>query len=94
METYPLNQSQISIFTEDLLKLAEEKKTLTAWDIYTAVSYTHLDVYKRQGEEYAIFKVTRRHTKCDARWYEYYYAGKTNRQEHESYVRFFRIRVP
>lgn len=41
------------------------------------------------GEEYAIFKVTRRHTKCDARWYEYYYAGKTNRQEHESYVRFF-----
>ena len=34
------------------------------------------------GEEYAIFKVTQRHTKCDAQWYEYY-AGKTNRQEHE-----------
>ena len=33
VETYPLNQSQISIFTEDLLKLTEEKKT---------------DVYKRQ----------------------------------------------
>lgn len=32
------------------------------------------------GEEYAIFKVTQRHTKCDAQWYEYY-AGKTNRQE-------------
>ena len=40
------------------------------------------------GEEYTIFKVTRRHTRCDARWYEYY-AGKTNRQEHESYIRFF-----
>ena len=40
------------------------------------------------GEEYAIFKVTQRHTKCDARWYEYY-AGKTNRQEHEWYIRFF-----
>ena len=40
------------------------------------------------GEEYAIFKVTRRHTKCDARWYEYY-AGKTDRQEHEGYARFF-----
>lgn len=32
------------------------------------------------GEEYAIFKVTQRHTKCDAQWYEYY-AGKTNRQD-------------
>ena len=31
------------------------------------------------GEEYAIFKVTQRHTKCDAQWYEYY-AGKTNRR--------------
>ena len=40
------------------------------------------------GEEYAIFKVTQRHTKCDAQWYEYY-AGKTNRQEHEWYTRFF-----
>lgn len=40
------------------------------------------------GEEYAIFKVTRRHTKCDARWYEYY-AGKADRQEHEGYARFF-----
>lgn len=38
------------------------------------------------GEEYAIFKVTQRHTKCDAQWYEYY-AGKTNRQEHEWYTR-------
>lgn len=27
-------------------------------------------------------------TKCDAQWYEYY-AGKTNRQEHEWYTRFF-----
>lgn len=40
------------------------------------------------GEEYAIFKVTKRHTKCDARWSEYY-AGKTNRQKHECYTRFF-----
>nr|DAE30215.1 MAG TPA: hypothetical protein [virus sp. ct5rm7] len=40
------------------------------------------------GEEYAIFKVTRRHTKCDAQWYEYY-AGKTNRHKNEGYARFF-----
>lgn len=40
------------------------------------------------GEEYAIYRVTQRHTKCDARWYEYY-AGKTKRREHEGYVRFF-----
>ncbi|MCD0223124.1 DUF932 domain-containing protein, partial [Bacteroides sp. 1_1_30] len=42
VETYPLNQSQISIFTEDLLKLAEEKKTLTAWDIYNVAT----EIYK------------------------------------------------
>lgn len=40
------------------------------------------------GEEYAIFRVTQRHTKCDARWYEYY-AGKVHREEYESYARFF-----
>lgn len=42
VETYPLNQSQISIFTEDLLKLTEEKKTLTAWDIYNVAT----EIYK------------------------------------------------
>lgn len=34
VETYPLNQGQISIFTEELLKLNLAKKTITAWDIY------------------------------------------------------------
>ena len=38
VETYPLNQSQISVFTEDLLKLAEEKQTLTAWDVYNCAT--------------------------------------------------------
>ena len=42
VETYPLNQSQISIFTEDLLKLTEEKKKLTAWDIYNVAT----EIYK------------------------------------------------
>ena len=40
------------------------------------------------GEEYAIYRVTQQHTKCDARWYEYY-AGKIKRQKHEGYIRFF-----
>ena len=31
------------------------------------------------GEEYAIFKVTQRHTKCDAQWYEYYAGRQTGR---------------
>ena len=31
-----------SIFTEDLLKLTEEKKTLTAWDIYNVAT----EIYK------------------------------------------------
>lgn len=34
VETYPLNQGQISIFTEELLKLNLKKKTITAWDVY------------------------------------------------------------
>lgn len=38
VETYPLNQSQISVFTEELLKLAGEKQTLTAWDIYNVAT--------------------------------------------------------
>ena len=38
VETYPLNQSQISIFTEDLLKLSQEKQTLTAWDVYNCAT--------------------------------------------------------
>ena len=40
------------------------------------------------GEEYAICRVTQQHTKCDARWYEYY-AGKIKRQKQEGYIRFF-----
>lgn len=34
VETYPLNQSQISIFTEEVLKLAMSKGQITAWDLY------------------------------------------------------------
>lgn len=34
VNTYPLNQGQISVFTEDLLKLNLEKGQLTLWDIY------------------------------------------------------------
>ena len=38
VETYPLNQSQISAFTEDLLKLSLEKPQLTAWDVYNVAT--------------------------------------------------------
>ena len=38
VETYPLNQGQISMFTEDLLKLAEEKTRITAWDVYNVAT--------------------------------------------------------
>lgn len=34
VDTYPLNQGQISVFTEDLLKLNLEKGQITLWDIY------------------------------------------------------------
>lgn len=39
------------------------------------------------GEEYGIFRVTKQHTKCDARWFEYF-AGKIHRKEYEGYARF------
>lgn len=34
VETYPLNQGQISTFTEEVLKLQLRNPNLTAWDIY------------------------------------------------------------
>ena len=34
VDTYPLNQGQISVFTEELLKLNLEKGKITLWDIY------------------------------------------------------------
>lgn len=40
------------------------------------------------GEEYGIFRLTKKHTKCDACWYEYY-AGEIHREEHRGYVHFF-----
>lgn len=42
VETYPLNQAQISDFTEELLKLALDKKPLSAWDIYNVAT----EIYK------------------------------------------------
>ena len=38
VETYPLNQSQISIFTEEVLKLAMSKGQITAWDLYNVAT--------------------------------------------------------
>ena len=41
-KTYPLNQSQISIFTEEVLKLVREKGQITAWDLYNVAT----EIYK------------------------------------------------
>jgi hypothetical protein len=38
VDTYPLNQGQISVFTEDLLKLNLEKGKITLWDIYNVAT--------------------------------------------------------
>ena len=38
VETYPLNQGQISAFTEEVLKLSLEKKQVTAWDLYNVAT--------------------------------------------------------
>jgi hypothetical protein len=42
VETYPLNQGQISIFTEEVLKLAMTKGQITAWDLYNVAT----EIYK------------------------------------------------
>ncbi len=38
VDTYPLNQGQISMFTEDLLKLNLERGRITLWDIYNVAT--------------------------------------------------------
>ena len=38
VDTYPLNQGQISVFTEDLLKLNLETGKITLWDIYNVAT--------------------------------------------------------
>lgn len=42
VETYPLNQGQISVFTEEVLKLAMSKGQITAWDLYNVAT----EIYK------------------------------------------------
>ena len=42
VETYPLNQGQISQFTEEVLKLVAEKGQITAWDLYNVAT----EIYK------------------------------------------------
>ena len=37
VDTYPLNQGQISVFTEELLKLLLEQPRITAWDVYNVL---------------------------------------------------------
>ena len=42
VETYPLNQGQISQFAEEVLKLAMTKERITAWDLYNVAT----EIYK------------------------------------------------
>lgn len=44
VDAYPLNQGQITDFTESVLKLMQQKGMLTAWDIYNAAT----ELYKPQ----------------------------------------------
>lgn len=48
VDTYPLNQAQISLFTEDLLKIHEEKSKITAWDVYNVAT----ELYKPQKADF------------------------------------------
>ena len=42
--TYPLNQSQITVFTEDMLEAYKLRDRVTAWDIYNSAT----EMYKAQ----------------------------------------------
>lgn len=48
VETYPLNQSQISTFTEDLLKAKQDKANLTVWDVYNIAT----EIYKPMKSDF------------------------------------------
>ena len=50
VETYPLNQGQISVFTEEVLKLFNEKGQITAWDLYNVLcTAVHNTLYRSQA---------------------------------------------
>lgn len=48
VDTYPLNQAQISTFTEELLKVKQNKVSLTAWDVYNVAT----EIYKPQKSDF------------------------------------------
>lgn len=48
VNTYPLNQGQISVFTEDVLKLKQQQEQITAWDIYNIAT----EIYKPEKTEF------------------------------------------
>lgn len=41
--TYPLNQSQITLFTEDMLEAYHDKEFVTAWDMYNSATNLYKD---------------------------------------------------
>lgn len=47
VDTYPLNQSQITVFTEEILKKLQTKPVLSAWDIYNVAT----ELYKPEKSE-------------------------------------------
>lgn len=48
VDTYPLNQAQISTFTEELLKAKQNKVSLTAWDVYNVAT----EIYKPMKSDF------------------------------------------
>ena len=48
VETYPLNQSQISVFTEGVLKLAMSKGQITARELYNIAT----EIYKPRKTDF------------------------------------------
>lgn len=54
---------------------------------HSTIETTIISRFTWIGQEYGIFRVKQKHTKCDAEWYEYF-AGPIDGKEHR-YCRFF-----
>ena len=65
---------------------ADEDNWIHFWNTTETIEILHKFDYL--GEKYVITRQTKKHTRCDAVWFEYY-AGKENMGKYESYAMFY-----
>ena len=68
------------------LNCAEEDNWVLMW--HKSVESRVIHTFKFLNEDYAIFRRTVRHDRCDACWYEYY-AGRADKAGNDSYDKWY-----